>query len=93
MTQYVLPDLPYDYSALEPHISARIMELHHDKHHKTYVDGANKACDMLEEARIVGDFTRMAAIERVAGVQFVRPRAAQPVLAKPLAGWRRQAEG
>ncbi|MGO1908346.1 MAG: superoxide dismutase, partial [Brevibacterium linens] len=31
--QYTLPELPYDYSALEPHISARIMELHHDKHH------------------------------------------------------------
>ena len=48
MTQYVLPDLPYDFAALEPHISANIMELHHDKHHKTYVDGANKA---LREAR------------------------------------------
>ena len=35
--QYTLPELPYDYSALEPHISARIMELHHDKHHATYV--------------------------------------------------------
>jgi len=63
MTKYVLPDLPYDHSALEPHISARIMELHHDKHHKAYVDGANKACEMLEEARSSSDFTRMAAIE------------------------------
>src|SRR4051812_20689230 len=40
MTKYELPPLPYDYAALEPHISAKIMELHHDKHHKTYVDGA-----------------------------------------------------
>ena len=72
MTQYVLPDLPYDYSALEPHVSARIMELHHDKHHKTYVDGANKACEMLSEARSSGDFTRMAAIERgVAAAAFL----------------------
>ena len=64
MTQYVLPDLPYDYSALEPHISARIMELHHDKHHKAYVDGANKTLEMLAEARTSGDFSRMAALER-----------------------------
>jgi Fe-Mn family superoxide dismutase len=64
MTKYALPDLPYDYAALEPHISARIMELHHDKHHKTYVDGANKALEQLEEARSKGDFTRIAAIEK-----------------------------
>jgi superoxide dismutase, Fe-Mn family len=64
MTQYTLPDLPYDYAALEPHISAQIMKLHHDKHHKTYVDGANKACEQLEEARTKGDFTRIAAVEK-----------------------------
>ena len=64
MAQYVLPDLSYDYGALEPHISARIMELHHDKHHKTYVDGANKALEALEEARGNGDFSRIAAIEK-----------------------------
>ena len=64
MPQYVLPDLPYDFGALEPHISARIMELHHDKHHKTYVDGANKALEQLEEARTGGDFSRIAAIEK-----------------------------
>ncbi|MBO0892142.1 MAG: superoxide dismutase, partial [Acidothermales bacterium] len=49
--QYSLPDLPYDYGALEPHISGQIMELHHDKHHQTYVTGANTALDQLEEAR------------------------------------------
>jgi superoxide dismutase len=37
MTKYSLPDLRYDYGALEPHISGRIMELHHDKHHAGYV--------------------------------------------------------
>jgi Iron/manganese superoxide dismutases, alpha-hairpin domain len=36
-----VPDLPYDPGALEPHISARITELHHDKHHAAYVKGAN----------------------------------------------------
>ncbi|ERN43225.1 superoxide dismutase, partial [Prescottella equi NBRC 101255 = C 7] len=46
-----LPDLPYDYAALEPHISGKIMELHHDKHHAAYVAGANTALDKLAELR------------------------------------------
>ena len=33
MAEYTLPDLPYDYAALEPYVSGQIMELHHDKHH------------------------------------------------------------
>ena len=44
---YVLPDLEYDYGALEPHISGQIMELHHDKHHAAYVKGANTALEKL----------------------------------------------
>ena len=51
MAEYTLPDLPYDYAALEPHISGRIMELHHDKHHATYVKGANDTLAKLAEAR------------------------------------------
>ena len=51
MADYVLPDLPYDYSALEPYISGRVMELHHDKHHQTYVTGANQVLEQLAEAR------------------------------------------
>ena len=39
---YVLPDLPYDYSALEPYIPAQILELHHDKHHAAYVKALNE---------------------------------------------------
>ena len=45
MNQYKLPDLPYDYGALEPHVSGKIMELHHDKHHAGYVNGANAALE------------------------------------------------
>ncbi|GAA3735211.1 Fe-Mn family superoxide dismutase [Spinactinospora alkalitolerans] len=48
---YSLPELPYDYSALEPWISGQIMELHHDKHHATYVKGANDALEKMAEAR------------------------------------------
>ncbi len=54
MTDYSLPDLPYDYSALEPNISGQIMELHHDKHHATYVKGVNTAVEQLAEAREPG---------------------------------------
>lgn len=59
MAVYVLPELDYSYDALEPHISAEIMELHHSKHHQAYVDGANAALAALEAAREAGD---MAAI-------------------------------
>ena len=45
MAEYTLPDLPYDYAALEPHVSAEIMQLHHDKHHAAYVTGANVVVD------------------------------------------------
>ena len=51
MSVYTLPELPYDYAALEPHISGKIMELHHDKHHAAYVAGANAALEKLAEAR------------------------------------------
>jgi Fe-Mn family superoxide dismutase len=42
---YSLPDLPYDYAALEPHIDAKTMEIHHSKHHQTYVDKLNAAIE------------------------------------------------
>jgi Fe-Mn family superoxide dismutase len=64
MPVYSLPDLPYDYSALEPYISGEIMELHHGKHHATYVKNANSVLDQLVEARTKMDFTRLAALER-----------------------------
>lgn len=64
MAQYVLPDLPYDYGALEPHISARILQLHHDKHHKAYVDGANQTLEQLQEARAKGNFDNVGGLAR-----------------------------
>jgi Fe-Mn family superoxide dismutase len=64
MAVYTLPDLPYDYSALEPWISGEIMQLHHDKHHKTYVDGANTALDQLAEARATGNLGTINKLEK-----------------------------
>jgi len=64
MTRYVLPDLPYDYGALEPHLSGKMMELHHDKHHRVYVEGANQAIEKLLKARREDDFEQIAALER-----------------------------
>jgi superoxide dismutase, Fe-Mn family len=47
---FEVPPLPYDYTALEPHIDEQTMHLHHDKHHQAYVDNANKALDGTEWA-------------------------------------------
>jgi Fe-Mn family superoxide dismutase len=64
MATYTLPELRYDYSALEPHISGKIMELHHDKHHGSYVKGANAALDRLDEARDKDQFDDIGALEK-----------------------------
>ena len=64
MADYTLPDLPYDYGALEPHISGRIMELHHDKHHAAYVTGANTALEKMADARDSGDFASIMGLEK-----------------------------
>ncbi|SBW23000.1 Superoxide dismutase [Fe-Zn] 1 [Candidatus Protofrankia californiensis] len=64
MATYALPDLPYDYAALEPSISGEILELHHDKHHAAYVAGANTTLDKLAEARDKGDFAAIVGLEK-----------------------------
>ena len=69
MTQkYQLPDLPYDYSALEPVISAEIMELHHKKHHNAYVTNLNAALEKYAEAEARGDISAM--IDLQAAIRF-----------------------
>jgi superoxide dismutase, Fe-Mn family len=64
MPTYTLPDLEFDYGDLEPHISAEIMRLHHDKHHAAYVKGANTALERLADARSKDDLSTIALLER-----------------------------
>jgi Fe-Mn family superoxide dismutase len=64
VAEYKLPDLPYDYAALEPHYSGQILELHHDKHHAAYVTGANTTLDKLAEARSKEDFGSVVGLEK-----------------------------
>jgi Fe-Mn family superoxide dismutase len=61
---YTLPDLAYDFGALEPHINGRIMELHHDKHHAGYVKGANATLEKLHEMRGKDVFSVLSMLER-----------------------------
>jgi len=60
-----LPDLPYEYHALEPFISADIMELHHSKHHATYVNNLNIANEQLTEASETGNITKCIQLANV----------------------------
>lgn len=58
-----LPDMPYDYGALEPIISGQIMELHHSKHHAAYVANYNKAIEQQSEAEAKGDVAKVIALQ------------------------------
>ena len=62
--RYTLPELPYDCAGLEPHYSARALELHHDKHHAAYVAGANATLDKLADAREKGDFATINQLQK-----------------------------
>lgn len=64
MAKYTLPELPYDYGALDPHISGKIMELHHSRHHQAYVNGANAALEKLAEARENDDLSAVNMLEK-----------------------------
>jgi Fe-Mn family superoxide dismutase len=61
---YTLPELPYDYSALEPHYQAENLEVHHSKHHAAYVAGANATLERLGEARAAGNYGGLVGLEK-----------------------------
>lgn len=61
---YALPDLPYDYAALEPAITGEILELHHAKHHAAYVKGANDTLEKLDEARDKDQLGGLVGLEK-----------------------------
>ncbi|BAE81433.1 Mn superoxide dismutase [Chlamydia felis Fe/C-56] len=63
LVPYTLPELPYDYDALEPVISAEIMHLHHQKHHQAYVNNLNDALKKAEVAGVQQDLTRLISLE------------------------------
>ena len=58
-----LPDLDYDYGALEPVVSGEIMQLHHSKHHNTYVTNFNVAMEKYSEAEMKGDYATMISLQ------------------------------
>ena len=64
MKPYELPPLDYDFAALEPHYSAHMLELHHDKHHKAYVDGVNTTLEKLAAARASDDLSAIVGLEK-----------------------------
>lgn len=67
MAVYELPALDYNYSALEPAISAEINELHHTKHHQSYLAGANTTLEKLASARENGDYGDVVGLEITLG--------------------------
>ena len=63
---YVLPELPYTYNALEPHISEEVLRLHHDKHHAAYVNGANAILQKMDKAKVENtDFDTKATLKEL----------------------------
>ncbi|CAK7904749.1 superoxide dismutase [Mn], mitochondrial [[Candida] anglica] len=63
-TKVSLPDLDWDFAALEPHISGQINELHYTKHHQTYVNGYNTAIEQLAEAKAKGEVKKTIELQQ-----------------------------
>lgn len=64
VSTYSLPELPYKHSDLEPQVSAEALQLHHEKHHKAYVEGANAALDKMWESRFSGDYAALDQLQQ-----------------------------
>jgi Fe-Mn family superoxide dismutase len=62
--EYVLPDLPYPTDALEPHLDAKTLTIHHDRHHAGYVRGLNSVLKSLDEAGKKGDYGAIRSLSR-----------------------------
>jgi len=87
---YELDPLPYDYDALEPHLSEQVLEWHHDTHHQGYVNGWNSAEETLEANREEHDFV-VGGGDPERDPQLVGSHPARPVLAEHEPGGRRRA--
>ena len=99
---YTVPDLPYDYNALEPHIDEATMRVHHDKHHQAYVDKANAALEGTEWAdkpveEVLQNLDKLGDKATARPQQRRRPLQPPPVLGEhvartaagsPTASWR-----
>jgi superoxide dismutase, Fe-Mn family len=64
LMSYTLPDLAYDPAELEPHLSARIVDLHHGKHHASYVAAANTTLERIDDARAKGQWDTIVGLEK-----------------------------
>ena len=75
MGKYTLPEMPYAYDALEPHIDARTMEIHHTKHHQKYTDGMNGALEKLspelQSKDIVDIFRHFIIINKIISTNYL----------------------
>ena len=75
MGKYTLPEMPYAYDALEPHIDARTMEIHHTKHHQTYTDKLNAALETcpaeIQEKDILEIYPISILYQQIKKVQLI----------------------
>ena len=66
---FKLPDMPYDYGALEPHLSGEIMKIHHTKHHQAYVTNLNVSLEKYQKAEAAGNVAEMISLQVCTSMQ------------------------